>query len=396
MEKLHKSFVILAIVAFFTLTTFACNSSGGGGEETPPVEKTYYQDADGDGYGNLATPTESTTQPTGYVTNSTDCDDTDEDVNPGAEEVCGDNIDSNCDGEKNNGCQLSIYYSDGDGDGHGDENEWVEAYTQPPGYVVIPGDCDDTDPTINPDAEEVCNEVDDDCDGSTNEGFDGACERKSYFLDWDGDLYGDPNVSEESFVQLVGYVLNDNDCDDTNALINPDAQEFCDDIDHNCNGEAREGFNDTCERKIYYLDWDGDGHGDITESIEDYNQPPGYVTSSGDCDDSNPEVNPDTEEVCNYVDDNCDGSIDEGFNATCTEFTYYLDWDGDLYGDPNNPIQAYFQPSGYVPNDFDCNDFDATIKPSAEEVCDFTDNNCNGVIDEGFEDNPTCQGGSEG
>ena len=189
-------------------------------------------------------------------------------------------------------------------------------------------------------------------------GFNDSCTRITYYLDSDNDGYGDPYQSTENYTQPIGYVLNNNDCDDTDENINPSAEEICDHIDNDCDGDIDEGFNDSCTKITFYLDSDNDGYGDISSSIEDYIQPEGYVTNSNDCDDSNENINPGAEEVCDKVDNNCNGSIDEGFNESCTEYTYYYDSDEDGYGDPETSIVDYTQPSGYVQTSSDCDDTD--------------------------------------
>ncbi|MEZ5068509.1 MAG: MopE-related protein [Bacteroidia bacterium] len=131
----------------------------------------------------------------------------------------------------------------------------------------------------------------------------------------------------------------------------------------------------------YYADSDNDSYGDLTNTISVINSTPpaGYVTDSTDCNDGNASINPGATELCNGIDDNCDGQIDEGCNTT----TWYADNDGDNYGDITNSTVSQTQPVGYVADSTDCNDNNAAINPGATEVCgNGIDDNCNGQIDE--------------
>ena len=130
---------------------------------------TYYRDADGDTYGNASDSVEADSAPAGYVENADDCDDTDPNVNPGETEVCGNEIDDNCDGQIDEGCNM--YYRDADEDGYGDPDDSIEADSAPEGYVEDNTDCDDNNAEVNPGATEVCgNGIDDNCDGQVDEG----------------------------------------------------------------------------------------------------------------------------------------------------------------------------------------------------------------------------------
>lgn len=95
-------------------------------------------------------------------------------------------------------------------------------------------DCNDNDKNINPGAKEKCNNKDDDCDGTVdNDPTNGA----TYYEDWDGDGYGDPNMSVEACEEPFGYVANDDDCDDTNSYRNPGATETSwNGVDEDCDG----------------------------------------------------------------------------------------------------------------------------------------------------------------
>jgi PGF-pre-PGF domain-containing protein len=138
------------------------------------------------------------------------------------------------------------------------------------------------------------------------------------------------------------------DCNDSDASINPGSTEVCDGADNNCDGNVDEGF-----------DSDGDG----------------YTICGGDCDDTNANVKPGATEVCDEMDNNCDSNVDEGVKSI-----YYQDADGDGYGNPFLTTQACSAPLGYISNNTDCNDANASIYPSAAEVCgDGIDQNCDGV-----------------
>ncbi len=164
-----RTFVLLIIAG--SLGIYGCNSSSGGndsggssgGDSGGGVEITYYQDADGDGYGDPNSfTTAGTDAPDGYVINNDDCNDNDAEINPDAVETC-DGIDEDCDGQIDEPC--STYYNDADGDGYGDPNDSVTDSSRPDGYVTNDSDCDDIDASINPGATELCDNIDNNCDG---------------------------------------------------------------------------------------------------------------------------------------------------------------------------------------------------------------------------------------
>ena len=106
-----------------------------------------------------------------------------------------------------------------------------------------------------------------------------------------------------------------------------------------------------------WVDLDGDGWGSAAELLEC--EPTGAADQTGDCDDENPAVFPDAEELCNAIDDDCDDRVDEGLEVP----TWYLDGDGDLYGNPDEPLQACEAPESYVANSADCDDQDDSVNP---------------------------------
>jgi parallel beta-helix repeat protein len=223
------------------------------------------------------------------------------------------------------------------------------------GYYVEPVcggaeiDCNDTDPSINPGAAEICDDgIDNNCDGQTDEGF-----QSTFYEDSDVDNYGNPLVSIQACSAPVGYVSDNTDCDDTNRGVNPGAPEKCyDGIDNNC-----DTIIDCC------TDADGDG----------------YYAEAGcgtevDCDDSNPNINPGACDIKrNGIDEDCDGS-DRQSGPACPGGDPEICDDGiDNDGD----------------GDIDCADNDCTNDPACgggcvpvPEICDDgIDNDCDGKAD---------------
>ena len=164
-------------------------------------------------------------------------------------------------------------------------------------------DCDDADPAINPDADELCDDVDNDCDGRVDDGL-----TEAYFTDSDGDGYGAyGDILYACTDPGSGYALIAGDCDDSDSAISPDAEEVCDGVDNDCGGVVDEGL-----LTVYYLDADGDGYGDASEDTEECESPgKEYVEQADDCDDDDSAINPDAEEICDGIDNNCTEDIGE-------------------------------------------------------------------------------------
>ncbi|MCP5203109.1 MAG: thrombospondin type 3 repeat-containing protein [Pseudomonadales bacterium] len=234
---------------------------------------------------------------------------------------------------------MRAWYRDRDGDLYGAANKSTMAFEQPEGFVGNDKDCDDGDAGIYPRAEELADGLDNNCNGRIDEGL----VESRFFRDRDGDGYGDPATSRMELRRPTGYVANKLDCDDSRATDNPAAQEVVDGRDNDCDGSIDEGS------QRLYPDVDGDGFGANRGAIQSLVPVSGYVADNTDCDDNNSSIFPGAREQFDSVDNNCDGSIDEGF----TSREYYRDADGDGFGDPADSIVDVEMPPGYVTNKTD-------------------------------------------
>ncbi len=388
---------------------------------------TYYRDWDNDGFGNPGNSTQrcSITPPSGYVTDNTDCDDGNPNIHPGATEVC-DGLDNNCNGQVDEGMTIYTYYRDWDNDGFGNPGNSTQrcSITPPSGYVTDNTDCNDGNPNIHPGATEVCDGLDNNCDGSVDEGL----LTYTYYPDTDGDGFGDPGNPLVTCVTPIpaGYVLDNTDCNDNDVYINPAATEICGNgVDEDCDGADKvcdigddcfcqlesgvwvcSGIIDcngdcqptimcgdgTCNSNLQceelnwdcgdcpiladcFEDLDGDGYGDANGNTMNAPCASGYVENGDDCDDTDPAINPAAAEICDNIDNNCDGDVDEGLTLS----TYYIDSDGDGFGNPTNSMDACGPPPNYVSDNTDCNDNNPLVHPGAYDLCqNGVDEDCNG------------------
>lgn len=354
-----------------------CNGSIDDADDTEAP--TWYVDADGDGFGavgypKVACPDENGIGPEGYVSNFSDCDDTHTLTHPylegvdGGVELCDtDERDENCDGVSNDPSALdaTIWYQDADGDGYGSLFINQRQCDQPSGYVEDNTDCNDSEPSTHPGLAEVCDFIDNDCDGAVDEAD--SVDAVSYYFDADGDGYG--NIDGLTLAcplnQPGNHVTNAEDCNDTNPSQNPTALEQCNGEDDDCDGSIDEdnGGNPAEGSPTWYLDADQDLFGNLTVPLVQCQQPSGFVAAAGDCNDSDPFIHPDADEECSEsIDENCDGDPVYGVPIELLP-SWYPDSDEDSYGNPNFVIQLCVQPQNYVANAGDCNDTDYYVHP---------------------------------
>ncbi len=183
-----------------------------------------------------------------------------------------------------------------------------------------------------------------DCDDT-----DPLAEESTFYLDADGDGYGDAAAAAGACDLPEGYSASDADCDDADAAYHPGATESCDDpADYDCDGITT------------YADADADGWAECVE-----------------CDDADGDVHPDADETCDGVDQDCDGETDED---AADALSWYRDVDGDGYGDDADLTLSCTTPDGYVALSGDCDDADAAYHPGAAESCEEpTDYDCDGI-----------------
>lgn len=216
-----------------------------------------------------------------------------------------------------------LFFADQDGDGFGNLSMDTLLCNAPAGYVANSTDCNDADALVNP------NTV--------------------WYQDLDNDQIGNSAVTQTACLQPAGYVLTGGDCNDNDASITAPI--------------------------MYYSDIDQDGYGDEATGTLFCQAPINLIAIGGDCDDNNNAINPGATEVCDGVDNNCNGQEDEGL----TFLNYYFDGDDDGYG-IGNPTVSCTPINGYATQTGDCDDSNNSVYPGATDTeGNNIDENCDGV-----------------
>lgn len=244
------------------------------------------------------------------------------------------------------------------------------------GFTPLDGDCSDADPARFPGADELCDGLDDDCDGEVDE--DPLGEHTLWYLDSDADGWG---VISEPIVSCgrpaEGYTERTGDCDDADRDVRPDTEERCDGADNDCDSLVDE--QPAQGTPTWYQDEDEDGYGDDEATIITCDAPAGYVSEGGDCDTADPTTHPGANELCDGLDNDCDGAEDDP--PVTGDGAWFPDLDHDGFGDEGSSEVRCSSAAGYTTTGGDCDDADVTVNPAEVEVCnDGADNDCDGGL----------------
>jgi hypothetical protein len=353
----------------------------------------WYPDNDEDGFGlRVEFPILSCAKPAGYSGNDNDCNDELPYVYPSAIERCND-LDDDCDLEVDEGFDPNAtWFQDLDGDGFGGGEPVGNGCAQEPTWVASGSDCNDVRKGVNPEAPEICDGVDNDCDELADDEDADLVGALQFFGDQDGDGYGnvlDPQIACE---QPVGYVENALDCDDFDRQRNPQTIWYLD--------NDRDGFGVADGRWTTRQCWQPLGHAMNTDDCDD-NDPlvanstewhpdadrdgfggtqlvgrgclrvDGWTTDTSDCNDRDAAIYPNANEICdNGVDNDCDGLADDADEDTTGQTVWYRDFDDDGYGVAWDTEAACEQPNNHTSQVGDCNDLEAVLNPNTRWFAD--------------------------
>jgi hypothetical protein len=422
-----------------------CDGTADDADPTATGQTRWYTDGDADAFG-VGAGVLSCDAIGAFVTEAAgDCDDGDASVSPGALEQCDPaDVDEDCDGDADDadgGANGGTpYYADGDADGFGGPTSDVRCDPSAAFPLATTTDCDDADAAVNPAASEICDlaDVDEDCDGASDDQDPSVTGTSAFYADSDGDGFGVGAASQRCDGDTAHPASVDGDCDDADSGRNPGTDEVCDpaDVDEDCDALADDADPSVVDQPVTYADADSDGFGEASRQQCDAD-PAFPATVGGDCDATDPTINPGAVERCDVddADEDCDGLADDA--DPDVDPTTLADWwpDADADGqgdataapsalcdDPSAPNDAWSaddldcddaDASSYVgaaelaydgidqdcdgadlddadhdghaataAGGDDCQDGDASIHPGAIEVLDGVDQNCDGVVDE--------------
>ena len=325
-------------------------------EEEPVGAVTWFADLDQDGFGDAENAQISCTQPDGFISDNRDCNDEDNLIYPDAPEYC-DNVDNDCDEviDEDSALDAELFFQDVDSDGFGNPFITDRRCFEGDGYVGNDLDCHDGDPAIHPNAIEVCDEIDNDCDLLVDDQDDSVADASDWWIDEDLDGFGTGASFLACEVPLFNAVTQGDDCDDTQSAVHPAATEWCgDEIDNDCDGLIDVADSDAQE-VIWYSDVDQDGFGDPAAPLGFFCSSPGVASPfPEDCDDTDAQINPFAiENWYDGIDQDCGGDND-----------FDQDQDGIEEAD-------------------DCDDTNASVSPLMVDVCPSgVDEDCDGVVDD--------------